>query len=479
MNDVQDILVKLVLPIVGIVIILYLVLKSYIKAPPNKAYIISGIRKKTIIGKSSLVIPIIERVDELYLGLIPVDVKNQDTPTNEFVTVDIDAVVQLEVNKNPEAMELAMKNFLNLGPDDISMKVQEILEGNMREITGQMPLKEMIRDRKGFGEKVEENASPDMAQMGLNIVSFNVQSFKDNNGVIEDLGVENIEQIRKDAAITRSEATRDIEIAKAENDNKAHEAKILSSRNMAEREKDLNVRQAELKIETDEANAKAAKVGEIEIENQELLLSRRKIDREKFEAEEAILIEKNRLAASIINKADADKYAHMAELDVIKQKELNKIEVDEREGQIIAKNIQAKLLAEAEGIRKKAEAMKEYGEAAKLEMIVNMLPLVSEKIAEPLKNIESITMYGEGNIPKLTEDITRTLKQVTDGVMDATGIDLSETLNNFLNKKDKVDNDIEDSSINSVIENLKEEFKENPDEFIDEIIEEFKDEDDI
>mgnify|MGYP006873373631 CR=1 FL=1 len=48
----------------------------------------------------------------------------------------------------------------------------------------------MVSDRQKFAELVKENAEPDLAAMGLDIVSFNVQNFVDENGVIENLGVD-------------------------------------------------------------------------------------------------------------------------------------------------------------------------------------------------------------------------------------------------------------------------------------------------
>ena len=45
----------------------------------------------------------------------------------------------------------------------------------MREILGKMNLEEMVSGRQKFANLVKENAEPDLAAMGLDIVSFNYQ----------------------------------------------------------------------------------------------------------------------------------------------------------------------------------------------------------------------------------------------------------------------------------------------------------------
>ena len=74
---------------------------------------------------------------------------------------------------------------------------REVLEGNVREIVGKMKLEEMVSDRQKFATLVKENAEPDLAAMGLDIISFNVQNFVDGNEVIENLGIDNIVKIKR------------------------------------------------------------------------------------------------------------------------------------------------------------------------------------------------------------------------------------------------------------------------------------------
>ena len=128
----------------------------------------------------------------------------------------VDGAVKIKIGSSPEAILLASENFLNQSTDAIIPQVKDVLEGNVREIIGSLDLKDMLTDRKSFSEKVQENAVPDLKRMGLEIISFNIQSIRDQAGVIEDLGTENKSQIKKGAAIARANAEKEVAIAESE-----------------------------------------------------------------------------------------------------------------------------------------------------------------------------------------------------------------------------------------------------------------------
>ena len=209
----MEILSILIPAVIIIAVVAMLIFVGYRKAPPDVALVISGIRKKPriMVGRAGFVIPILERVDKLSLGAVQIDVKTSSAvPTAEYINIKVDSNVNVRVGQTPEMIELACQNFLNLPREEINRKVRDLLEGNVREIVGQMKLTEMVSDRKTFSEKVQENAVPDLARFGLELISFNVQNFIDDNGVIENLGVDNIVAIRKNAEISRATAEKDI-----------------------------------------------------------------------------------------------------------------------------------------------------------------------------------------------------------------------------------------------------------------------------
>ena len=247
-------IMSVILPMIPVLLIVTLAIvilaMGYLKAPPDVAYVISGMRKKPriLVGQAGVRIPFFERVDKLALGAIQIDVKTSTAvPTAEYINVKVDSNVNVRVGRTDEMMKLAAQNFLNVSREDIGRKVRDLLEGNVREIIGQMKLTEMVSDRKAFSERVQENAVPDLARFGLELISFNVQNFIDDNGVINDLGIDNIAQISKNASIAKSNAQREVAIAEAENAKAANEAKVKAAEEIAIQNNALEIKQAELR----------------------------------------------------------------------------------------------------------------------------------------------------------------------------------------------------------------------------------------
>ena len=465
-------------PFVIIAIVVIAILCSgYVKAPPDMAYIISGMHKKPriLIGKAGIKVPFFERLDKLSLGALQIDVKTSSAvPTAEYINVRVDSTVSVRVSQDPELMGIAAQNFLNVGKDEIAVKVNDLLEGNIREIVGQMKLTEMVSDRKAFSEKVQENAVPDLQRFGLELVSFNVQNFTDDNNVITNLGIDNVEQIRKGAAIAKSNAEKEIEIAKAENQKAANDAKVQAAEEIAKRNNDLAIKQANLQREADTEKARAEAAKSIEAENQRKLKdvaeTEANIAKAQKEAElkqKEIELKEYELDALVRKQADADKYAaeKKAEADLItrqrdaeakayeqvqrseaakkateleaearkaaadadKYKALAEAEAIRAKGEAEAEAIRLRGEAEAIGIEKKAEAQKRMGEASVIEMVMNALPEMTAAAAAPLGNVDSITIYGDNGSEKIVKDVTNVTNQVINGLA-ANGIDLREII---------------------------------------------------
>lgn len=457
---------------VAVVIVLIILFTGYLKAPPDTAYIISGLRKKIIIGKASIRIPFFERVDKLKLQLIAVDVKTSSAvPTADYININVDANVNIKVSSDPVLIKLGAENFLNRDTEYIGKVAREVLEGNMREIVGQMTLESMVNDRKAFAEKVQENAAPDLNRMGLEIISFNVQNFRDDQNLIENLGIDNTTKIQKKAAIARAEAEKEIEIAKANAKKEANDARILSETEIAQKNNQLAIRQAELKKESDTQQAVADAAYEIQKEEQrrtievsrananiaasekaiELKAKEAEVKEKALDADVKKMAEAARYKAQqeadaklyqLKKEAEADRFqreqeaeAKKAEAEAQKYAKMQEAEGIAAVGQAEADAIRAKGLAEAEGINAKAEAMKKYGEAAVLEMYFKALPDVVKNAAAPLAQVDKITMYGEGNSSKMVGDIIGSTVKITDGLTEATGIDVRALLAGFLGGK--------------------------------------------
>lgn len=453
---------KLIIAGAVVVLAVILLILGYLKAPPDTAYIISGLRKRRIlIGKAGWRVPFFERVDKISLRVMQVDVKTSEAvPTNEFINVSVDGVANIKVSSDHDLLLRAAEALLGMRQEELISLVTQVLEGNMREIVGSVGLKEMVQDRQGVAKKITENVVPDMEKLGIEVVNFNIQSFRDNAGTIENMGIDNVEQIRKNAQIAKAIAQRDIAIATAEAQQEANAVKVEADKKIAEQNTELAVQQAEMQVRADTKKAEADAAYSIQQENQRKTIEITKADadiarREKEAelAEKEIALRERKLDAEIRKQADAMKYKaeKEAEAELIKrQKEaeakkyeaMQEAEARKAEAEALrfsmeqeAEGIRAKGIAEAEAIEKKAEAQKKMGEASILEMYLSALPEVVKNAASPLAQTDKIVMYGDGNSAKLVRDVMTSASQVVDGVKESTGIDLQSLLTGFAGGK--------------------------------------------
>ena len=494
-------LVGLIVPALIALAVIILLASGYTKAPPDMAYIISGVRKKprVLVGQAGIKIPFFERLDKLSLGAIQIDVKTKTAvPTAEYIDVRVDSTVAVRVGRSDEMIALAAQNFLNINRDTIGAKINDLLEGNVREIVGQMKLTEMVSDRKAFSDKVQANVVPDLAKFGLELVSFNVQNFSDEGGVINNLGIDNIEQIRKGAAIAKSNAQREIAVAEAENDKAANDAKVKAATEIAKKQTEFAVEKAAMQEQADTAQAKADAAKAIEAEHQrkehEIAVANANLARQEKEIElkeREVAITERKLEAEIKKKADADKYAAQqvadakayaaqkaAEADLYEREKLAeaaRIEAEKKaaadlalataeaeakkalaaaikaQGEAEAAAEQAKGLAEAEAIRakaeaeakgmlEKAEALKQYGDAAKQQMELDAVKVLYEQlpaIAEAIgKGYANADIHVIGNDGgQLAGNMMGNITQIVEGFRGATGMDLTSLVGGMLGAK--------------------------------------------
>lgn len=494
-------MISLIVPALIALVVIILLASGYTKAPPDMAYIISGMRKKprVLVGQAGVKVPFFERLDKLSLGAVQIDVKTRTAvPTAEYINVRVDSTVAVRVGRSDEMIGLAAQNFLNINRQEIASKINDLLEGNIREIVGQMKLTEMVSDRKAFSEKVQANVVPDLARFGLELVSFNVQNFSDEGGVIDNLGIDNVEQIRKNAAIAKSDAKREIAIAEAENDKASNDAKVKAATEIAKKQTEFAIEKAAMQERADTAQAKADAAKQIEAENQrkareiaeaEANLARQEKAIELQERE--VAIKERKLEADVKKTAEAQKYAEqqaaeakkyaaqaaadaslyererkadaarieaekkaaadlaLATAEAEAQKRL--AEAIEAEGKAKAAAAQAQGLAEAEAIRakaeaeakgmlEKAEALKQYGDAAKQQMELDAIKVLYEQlpaIAEAIgKGYQGANIHVIGNdAGQLAGNMMSGITQITEGFKGATGMDLNSIIGGMLGAK--------------------------------------------
>ena len=437
------------------VLLIVLFASGYLKAPPDTAYIISGLGKKRIlIGRAGWRVPFFERVDKLSLRVMQVDVKTSEAvPTNEFINITVDGVANVKVSSNPDLLQKAAESLLGMRQGELTALVTQVLEGNMREIVGSVGLKDMVQDRQGVAKKITENVVPDMEKLGIEVVNFNIQNFKDAAGTIENMGIDNIERIRKDAQIAKANAQRDIAIATANAQQEANAVRVEAEKKIAEQDAALVAQQSEMKVMADNKRAQADAAYSIEEEAQrktiEITKANADIARREKEAELAekeIALQERKLDAEVRKQADAMKYkaekeaeadlirrqkdAEARAFEAIKEAEAKKAQAEAERYAMeqVAEGVRAKGIAEAEAIEKKAEAQKKMGEASVLEMYLSALPEVVKNAAAPLAQTDKIVMYGDGNATKVVKDVMNSANQIMEGMKESTGIDLNSLI---------------------------------------------------
>ena len=254
-----------IIGVIVVVLLVLLLLTGYVKASPDEAAIISGVSKKprVLVGRAGFKIPFFEKVDRMKIGQIDIDINTVDyIPTSDFINIQVDAVAQVAIDATDlkgEAIQRAMRNFLNKKQDAIRASLSKSLQGNLREIIGTMSLKDICQNKAKFSAEVKSNAEGDMAELGIKILSFNVQNISDEQGLIDDLGIDNREQIRKTASIAKAQAKKEVAVAEAKASNEANAAKVASEMEIAKRNNDLEIKKSELKIQEDTKKAEASK----------------------------------------------------------------------------------------------------------------------------------------------------------------------------------------------------------------------------
>lgn len=442
----------------------------YKKAPPTQAIVVTGFglsRPKVVCGRGVFVLPIVQRADRLNMRLLKIDVKTPETgvKTKEGVSLWLDSVVTVQVYSENSTVsdeevrnagyddirkyinsrqQAAISNFLGMDEAHINEKINDVLQGNLREIVSEMTVDQILTNRKQMAVSVVENARPDLAKMGLEVVTFNVQDVKDavdamghNHGVIEAIGVEQEELVKKRASIAKAEAERDVSCAKAAAAMAANEKEIEAQTAIAQRNNELELAKSKLKAEADKAAADANAAGMIQTNlrakevkeseaDAEIARQKKMVDLAAQEAE----VQQRKLDAEVRKQADAELYRRQKEAEAQKYEAERAAEAAKfaKQQEAEAEAIRQKGLAEAEAMKQKAEAYKQYNDAAVAEMMIKVLPEIARSVAQPLSSIDKVSIIGgdasgvsgvSGNVPVL-------MAQTMEAMKEATGIDMRD-----------------------------------------------------
>ncbi len=478
-----------VIGIVGGVILLFLVLALIVRrvkvAGPNEAFIITGRKgkpvrntetgqvstdmsgQKVVMGASVFVIPFVQRLHVMDLSSRRIPVSISGAVSQHGIKCDLDGVAIVKVGGNEDAIRAAAQRFMHQ-QNGIDGFTQEVLAGALRSIVGRLTVEAIIRDRAAFASAVAEEAETSLTNQGLSLDTFQLQDIRAEGSYLEDLG-------RPEAARVQMEA----QIAEAKAKQAAEQESLLAAERVAVAERQYNLKQSEIKAEVDAASANAAAAGPLAqaAQDQNILTAQEQValrnaalkdrqldteirkpaDAKRYEVEQQAEAQKNATIAT----AEADRQATIAtaqanaerdrltgEGELAKRTALaqaNEIEgkaqgaaerqrreaiaaAVEREGAAEASAILAKGAAEAEARDKNAQAFKEYGEAALLELVVERLPELVSAAAQPMGNIDKLTVISTDGATDLTRSVASNLEQGLQIGSDITGVNLRQLL---------------------------------------------------
>ena len=412
------------------------------------------------VGGRMFVLPIIQMAQMLSLEVMTLPVNTARVYTKEGVSVSVDGIAQVKVGRSENAIRTAAEQFLGKTVTEIAEVALQTLEGQQRAILGTMTVEDIYRDRVTFAEQVRDVAATDMTSMGLEIVSFSIRDIQDEQGYLEALGVRRTAEVKRDAAIGAAEAERDAGIKEAQADQQRQAAKFAADTAIALSERDfqtekaaydqeVNARRAEAELAYPLQEAKTRQRIRAEESQVEVVERQKQIEVQ----EQEVARREKELDATVRRPAAADRY----KLETLAEGERARVVAEARaeaeaitlrgeadasaivaRGQAEAEAIRAQGLAEAEAMTKKADAWKEYGQAAMIQQLFESLPQVASAVAQPLAKTDSIVVISNGGesgagagASKVTQDVSNTIAQLPALVEALTGVDLISTLKNL------------------------------------------------
>ncbi|MCL2578330.1 MAG: SPFH domain-containing protein [Defluviitaleaceae bacterium] len=449
--------------LVVILLLIFMMTALYKRIPQNKAAVVTGYRKKRVIsGGGGLVVPILERLDIISLENIKIPLDIDNAISSQGVPVTVKSVAVVKVKSDKESIYSAIEQFFRGATDktaaEIATQSSYVLVGKLREIIAKMTVEEIYQDKDKFSSEVQENAAISLAEMGLEIKAFTVMAIDDVNGYLQALGRKRISEVKRDAKIAEADAERETVVKTAEATRLGEEARLRAETQVAEATKEKELKVQAYRREQESAKAIADNAYQIEenkvkkeVTETELQVELLRRQRETELAEQEAKRKEKELEATINKQADAERYRQerLAEAKKFEQvaraeAEAASVKLDGQaraesirlQGQAEAEAIQAKGLAEAEAMMKKAEAFKQYNDAAVIQMLIERLPEIAKNVADPLSQTEKIVVIdnggggngGKSGASKVAGYVTDIIAQLPETVEALTGVDLIEVL---------------------------------------------------
>jgi flotillin len=435
----------------------WLISRNYIKVSPNTVAVLSGRKRKLADGRvvgyrmvrggAALRIPLLEKVEYLHLNVMTIPLEIKRAYTLKGVPVSVKAVANVKIRGDETSLQAAAERFLGMTPVEVQKVIFQTLEGHLRSILGTLTVEEVNSDRQSFAQKLTSEATVDLEKMGIGVDVLTIQEISDEEEYLNALGKRRTAEVKRDATIGEAEAHRDAKIKSAQALQEGERAKFMADAEIAQAQRDFMIRQAQYQAEVETQKARAGQAGPLSeaMARQAVVAEEVKVDRTRTQEliavqEQEVLRRQKELEATVIKPAEAERQAAVVRAEAAKQSAI--LEAEGRRSALIAlaeaeqeklrkegvgraaaveaegkaeaakieaiglaqaKAIEAQGVAEAAAILRKAEAWKEFNDAARLQTVLEKMPAILQAstgifgaIAAPLGNIDKLVVIDQG-----------------------------------------------------------------------------------
>jgi flotillin len=428
--------------VVILILILAFVASRYKVAGANEAIIVAGARGakvrdehgkvvsapgdkgvKVVVGGGTIVMPLLNRVGRLKLTARQINVQLSDAVTSQGIKVQVQGVATFKIGRDVESLRNAAERFLDAKPEQVDSIVKNVLEGSLRSIVGTLTIEELIRDRQKLLQQVQDAAKGDLATSGLQIDAFTIQSFSDESNYIELLGQQSVSTVTRDARMVKATTDQEAAVREAE----SMQIKINAGRDVALREAETKTQVAAAQARADQAGPLAAAEAQQEVVRKQTELAQLEADRKEKELLSSTVKPAAAEAQAVIARAEGDKRARIAAAEA-------DAETTRLEGGAEAQIVLTKGEAEAKALAMRADAYKQFNEAAIIQTVLSALPDIVRAAAEPMGHIDSLTVMSADGASDIVKNATRAMIESTTAIKGLTGLDVPNLIGGALGR---------------------------------------------
>jgi flotillin len=428
--------------VIILILILAFVASRYKVAGANEALIVAGSRGakvhdergqqvshpgdkgvKVVVGGGTIVMPLLNRVGKLKLTARQINVQLADAVTSQGIKVQVQGVATFKIGRDVESLRNAAERFLDAKPEQVDSIVKNVLEGSLRSIVGTLTIEELIRDRQKLLQQVQDAAKGDLATSGLQIDAFTIQSFSDESNYIELLGQQSVATITRDARMAKAATDQEAAVREAQ----AQQVKISAGRDVALREAETKTQVAAAQARADQAGPLAAAEAQQEVVRKQTELADLAAQRKEKELLSSTVKPAAADAQAVIAKAEGDKRARIAAAEA-------DAETTRLEGGAEAQIVLTKGEAEAKALAMRADAYKQFNEAAIIQTVLAALPDIVRAAAEPMGHIDSLTVMSADGASDIVRNATRAMIESTTAIKGLTGLDVPNLIGGALGR---------------------------------------------